>query len=201
MYLTGIKLKRRGGAWFQHQSYFPLIPCTWLVKSWRGEEGHGFNIKLFQTHSMYLTGVQLKRGRDQSKRPMNTGLLDICTWTRSEAVGFVITDIPPLSRTSGLRRTVRCVKSPPYVRITFSYSNLHDMTNSTIEICQVGLRPPGVSGNTTPVCKTVCTGVGETVAPRCLLIRYWVNLGFLVGERLQTTHTLLLLYLFNSPYS
>ena len=99
--------------------------------------------KLFQTHSMYLTGVKLKRGRDQSKRPMNTGLLDICTWTRSEAVGFVITDIPPLSRTSGLRRTVRCVKSPPYVRITFSYSNLHDMTNSTIEICQVGLRPPG----------------------------------------------------------
>ena len=63
MYLTGVKLKRRGGAWFQHQSYFRLIPRNVLDWCNIEEERRGMisASKLFQTHSLYLTGVKLKR--------------------------------------------------------------------------------------------------------------------------------------------
>ena len=40
------------------------------------------------------------------------------------------------------------------VRVNVSYSNLHDVTNSTVEIPEVGMQLP-VAGNTALVCMTV----------------------------------------------
>ena len=63
---------------------------------------------------------------------------------------------------------------------TFSYSNLHDTTNSIIEISAVG-----VAGNIALVCMTVCTSM-ENGCTRYFLTQPWVNLRGLAGERKRT---------------
>ena len=59
----------------------------------------------------------------------------------SQAIGIVTVGIfLSLVRMLGLKQTDWCVQSS--VRITFSYRNLHDTTNSTLEIPEVGVQLP-----------------------------------------------------------
>ena len=86
-----------------------------------------------------------------------------------------------VARTLGLKQGVCCSKTVN-VRIIFSCSSLHDLTDSTTEIPEVEMQLPRVAGNTAHVCTTVCRGV-----------RKWLTTlpshpaGFLSQQRLCNT--------------
>ena len=70
-------------------------------------------------------------------------------------------------------------------RIAFSYGSLHDMTNCIAQIPEIRDATTTVAGNTVLVCKTVCTGAGQTVARTTFSLKSRVNLKVLAKKYQQ----------------
>ena len=89
------------------------------------------------------------------------------SWPKSEPADTVITGILlPLARMVGLQQKwLLCYQF--HVRITFSCSNLHDMTTSVIYNPKSECSCAGVAGNTALVCTTVCISAGK-----CLMLAH-----------------------------
>ena len=88
---------------------------------------------------------------------------------------------------SGLRQNVCCVEEFR-VRITFSYSNLHDMTNSITEISESQSAVARVAGNTALVCMAVYIQVWGNACTHYLLTQHWVSLKVLAEETLTNSN-------------
>ena len=100
----------------------------------------------------------------------------------SETTDIVVTGILlALARMLGLRQNVCCIEEF-HVRITFSYSNLHDMTNSITEISESQSAAARVTGNTSLVCMAVYIQVWGNACTHYLLTQHWVNLKVLDEE-------------------
>ena len=69
-----------------------------------------------------------------------------------------------------------------HVRVTFSYSNLHDITKSPLKNLRNQSAAAGVSGYTELVCMTIYMQVWGNYCTCCLLTQHWLNLSVLAEE-------------------